>query len=96
MPVTPVTALLFSSSFVQTQAPLLAARLRESVALERALASGDSFDPAIPNVGPECSANPSKSTTYVSGAASFVRRELLDESQTANMYNFVLSLLQFV
>jgi hypothetical protein len=92
-----VTALLFSSSFVQTQAPLLAARLRESVALERALASGDSTDPAIPNVGPECSANPSKSTMRLERCRLLQREKLNEWGAVANMgVHVLLSLVQFV
>jgi hypothetical protein len=65
MPISPVTAVLFDSSYVQVEFPVLAARLRELQAqAERADQNDEKVDP-----GPECAKNECKlqAMNYITG-----------------------------
>lgn len=71
MPLTPVTATLFSSAYVQNEFPLLAARLQESAAVERAIASGGGNKAPVTTAGPECSANAGTLDTLLTYSALY-------------------------
>jgi hypothetical protein len=53
MPITPATAVLFDSPYIQAEYPVLAARLRDT-------SSEEGLHTVRPTVGPECDANSGK------------------------------------